>query len=366
MDGVTALIAGLLTALHRSVAPDVCPGGWPWAVSLLGVLVGLLPAVGALLVAMLRKAVGNSASVMCAAIGFVFAGLAPLIVFTVTGPHLRRPRRRAPPYPGSTGRACASDACFAVLGSQADYLGRGTVGQSFMGTSPLRLGVGLVALGLVPVIVATFTFVQARIALRRGPRWPAVFFWLSTLGRGRADHGGARAHRRPPVARRRVSARCSACCCRWRSGRRRGRWSAASRRSPGAEGGAGRTRRHRPCARPPAARTPPGSHPSPRRRPRAATGPLVAAASRARRAARGSGRSAGWAPAGSAGCGSPRTTSSGTSSRSRRRTRPTRRPRSASSARPVRWPPCGTRTACGSTTWCPRAATPACPTWTAW
>ena len=47
MDGVTAVIAGLLTALHRSVAPDVCPGGWPWAVSLLGVFVGLLPAVGA-------------------------------------------------------------------------------------------------------------------------------------------------------------------------------------------------------------------------------------------------------------------------------------------------------------------------------
>ena len=85
MDGVTALIAGLLTALHRSVAPDVCPGGWPWAVSLLGVLVGLLPGVGALLVAMLRKAVGNSASVVCAAIGFVSAGLAPLIVFAVTG-----------------------------------------------------------------------------------------------------------------------------------------------------------------------------------------------------------------------------------------------------------------------------------------
>ena len=55
MDGVTALIAGLLTALHRSVAPDVCPGGWPWAVSLLGVLVGLLPAVGALIARRLAR-----------------------------------------------------------------------------------------------------------------------------------------------------------------------------------------------------------------------------------------------------------------------------------------------------------------------
>jgi predicted Ser/Thr protein kinase len=180
VDGVTALIAGLLTALHRSVAPDVCPGGWPWAVSLLGVLVGLLPAVGALLVAMLRKAVGNSASVVCAAVGFVSAGLAPLIVFTVAG-RIFAAAAAGSAVPGLARAGLRSDACFAALGSQADYLGRGTVGQSFMGTSPLRLGVGLVALGLVPVVVATFTFVQARIALRRGPRWPAVFFWLSTL-----------------------------------------------------------------------------------------------------------------------------------------------------------------------------------------
>ena len=159
MDGVTALIAGLLTALHRSVAPDVCPGGWPWAVSLLGVFVGLLPGVGALLVAMLRKAVGNSASVVCAAIGFVFAGLVPLIVFAVTG-RIFAAAAAGRTVPGLGRAGLRDDACFAVLGSQVDYLGRGTVGQSFMGTSPLRLGVGLVALGLVPVIVATFTFVQ--------------------------------------------------------------------------------------------------------------------------------------------------------------------------------------------------------------
>jgi len=181
VDGVTAVIAGLLTALHRSVAPDVCPGGWPWAVSLLGVFVGLLPAVGALLVALLRKVVGNSASVVCAAIGVVFAGLAPLLVFTATG-RIFTAAAAGNAVPGLARTGLRAEACFAVLGSQAEYLGRGTVGQSFMGTSPLRLGVGLVGLGLVPVIVATLTFVQARIALRRGPRWPAAFFWLSTLG----------------------------------------------------------------------------------------------------------------------------------------------------------------------------------------
>jgi eukaryotic-like serine/threonine-protein kinase len=180
VDGVTAVVAGVLTALHRSVAPDVCPGGWPWAVSLLGVLVGLLPAVGALLVAMLRKTAGNSALVVCAAIGIVFAGLAPLLVFTTTG-RIFTAAAAGTTVPGLSRAGLRSDACFEVLGSQAQYLGRGTVGQSFMGTSPFRLGVGLVGLGLIPVIVATFTFFQARIALRRGPRWPAMFFWLSTL-----------------------------------------------------------------------------------------------------------------------------------------------------------------------------------------
>jgi hypothetical protein len=180
VDGVTALVAGLLTTLHRSVAPDVCPGGWPWAVSMLGVLVGLLPAVGAMLIALLRKATGNTGSAVFAAIGFVFAGLLPLVVFAITGRIFAAAATGNPPT--GLGRAgLRADACFAVLGTQADYLGRGTVAATFAGTSPLRLGVGLVALGLVPVVVATFTYVQARIALRRGPRWPATFFWLPTL-----------------------------------------------------------------------------------------------------------------------------------------------------------------------------------------
>src|SRR4029079_7346930 len=127
-----------------------------------------------------RRRVGKAASVVCAGSGFVFAGLAPLIVFAVTG-RIFAAAAAGRTVPGLGRAGLRDDACFAVLGSQVDYLGRGTVGQSSMGTSPLRLGVGLVALGLVPVIVATFTFVQARIALRRGPRWPAVFSWLSTL-----------------------------------------------------------------------------------------------------------------------------------------------------------------------------------------
>ncbi|HEY0811830.1 MAG TPA: serine/threonine-protein kinase [Pseudonocardia sp.] len=180
MDGVSALVAGLLTALHRSVAPDFCPGGWPWAVSMLGVVVGLLPGVGAMLIALLRKTSGNSRTLISAAIGFVSAGLLPLILFATTG-RIFAAVAGGTVVPGLGRTGLRAAACYGVVGSQADYLGRGTVAAAFAGTSPVRLGVGLVGLGLVPVVVATFTYVQARIALRRGPRWPAVFFWLPTL-----------------------------------------------------------------------------------------------------------------------------------------------------------------------------------------
>ena len=114
MDGVTALVAGLLTALHRATAPDVCPGGWPWAVSQLGLLVGLLPGVGALLVALLRKVTGNSATVISAAIGFVFAGLLPLIVFSTAG-RIFSAASAGTAVPGLGRAGLRADACFSSL-----------------------------------------------------------------------------------------------------------------------------------------------------------------------------------------------------------------------------------------------------------
>ena len=72
---------------------------------------------------------------VCAAIGFVFAGLAPLMVFTATG-RIFTAAAAGNAVPGLARTGLRSEACFAVLGSQADYLGRGTVGQSFMGTQP--------------------------------------------------------------------------------------------------------------------------------------------------------------------------------------------------------------------------------------
>ena len=59
MDGLTGLLAQLIAGLRGLVPPDVCPGGWPWAVSLLGIAVGLLPTAGLVVVAGLRKRIGS-------------------------------------------------------------------------------------------------------------------------------------------------------------------------------------------------------------------------------------------------------------------------------------------------------------------
>ena len=52
MDGLTALFASLVVSLRAAVNLDACPGDWSWAVSALGVFVGLLPTVGLVAVAM--------------------------------------------------------------------------------------------------------------------------------------------------------------------------------------------------------------------------------------------------------------------------------------------------------------------------
>lgn len=185
MEGVTALLAGLLLALHRSVAPDICPGSWPWAVTALGIGAGLMPTVGALIVALLRKRIGSRygavESFVLAGSGVVTAGLLPLLVFTATGQIFTAAVTGGFSGLGRTGiRQLGADACF-VLGTQGDYLGTGSVADAFTpGGDPVRFVLALFLLGLAPIIVTVFVLIQARLALRRGPAWPSKFFWVPT------------------------------------------------------------------------------------------------------------------------------------------------------------------------------------------
>jgi hypothetical protein len=185
VDALTALVAGLVASLRSALAADVCPGGWPWAVSVLGIGVGMLPTAGAVTVAVLRKRIGSrygaGESVLLALVGLVSAGLLPLAAFAATG-RVFRAAAAGRDVDGLTSDQLAdlgTEACF--VGSQSAYLGGYTVAEAFDPADPLRFGLALVLLVGFPLVAAMFVAAQARLALRRGPRWPAKFFWMPLL-----------------------------------------------------------------------------------------------------------------------------------------------------------------------------------------
>ena len=185
MEALTALVAALLGRLHGVTADAVCPGGWPWAVSLLGVAVGLVPAAGAAAVALWRRRIGSrygpAESVVLAGRGCWPAGSCRC--------WCSWPRAGCSPaaagsgrVPGLTARQLRDlDSAVCLVGAQSSYLGRGSVAAAFTAAGPVRAGLAVLALAGLPAVVALFTAASARLALRRGPRWPARFFWLPVL-----------------------------------------------------------------------------------------------------------------------------------------------------------------------------------------
>ncbi|CAA9443338.1 MAG: hypothetical protein AVDCRST_MAG66-4166, partial [uncultured Pseudonocardia sp.] len=183
------LVAGLLSALH-AVAPEVFPGSWGWALTLLGVLVGLVPAAGAVLVAVLRRVTGSSggAALLIVAIGVLTAGLVPLLAFIGAGQVMVR----APGVEVSgldaadleslaqpVGVPVVADYLGPLFDSQARYLSSGSVAGSFTFTEQTLFGVLPALLVGLPLFAVLFVLVQARTALRRGPRGLGRAFWLS-------------------------------------------------------------------------------------------------------------------------------------------------------------------------------------------
>lgn len=186
MDGLTALVAGLIAGLRSLVDTDFCPGGWPWAVTALGVGVGLLPTVGAVLVAVLRRRIGSrygaGASALLIGTGLLTAGLLPLLAFTATGRVFSAAAagRDVTGLSGGDLDSLGETVCSAV-GPQAEYLGGYAVAAAFDTSTPVRYGFALALLVGLPLFATMLVAAQARLALRRGPRWPARFFWLPVL-----------------------------------------------------------------------------------------------------------------------------------------------------------------------------------------
>jgi predicted Ser/Thr protein kinase len=188
--------SSLISLAHDLFQPNFCPGEWVWATVMAGFLVGLLPALGAVLIALVRKGTGNTYNpvtlTVFGLIGGVFAFLLPWLYtmgtsetfLTVYGNGQVDVRRNA-----GTGLTIP----------EADSMGRGVCGwvdrqDYFLGGRPtvyevlfhpfesgpmvlLRYAMLLV----VPGIALLFVWLQARLAFRRGSKWPGRFFWVPFL-----------------------------------------------------------------------------------------------------------------------------------------------------------------------------------------
>ena len=185
MDALTAEVARLLARLYGLTADAVCPGGWPWAVTLLGVGVGLLPVVGAAVVALWRRRIGSrytpGRAVGLGAVGVLSAGVAPLLVFGAAG-RVFGAAAAGGPVAGLTARQLRSmSAAVCVVGPQGRYLGGSSVATALTADAPLRFGLAVLGLIGMPLVAALFVMLVARLAVRRGPTWPVRLFWLPLL-----------------------------------------------------------------------------------------------------------------------------------------------------------------------------------------
>jgi predicted Ser/Thr protein kinase len=187
VGGLAQVIGSMLSWLHQYPI-TVCPGGWPWTVTLAGGLFGLSPVFGAVLVALVRKATGNNYSppalVAFGLFGIVFGFLVPWLgsTFVSNVVHAAVVDGNAPGLTTSDvadfrERACVADA----LGTQGHYLARGhTVFEALMRSSggTFAFVVYVVVLVGLPVLCLLAVLVQQRVALRRGPHWPGRLMWL--------------------------------------------------------------------------------------------------------------------------------------------------------------------------------------------
>ena len=182
MGGLARLIGSLLSWLH-TLTPDVCPGGWPWAVTLAGMVLAISPVFGAVFVALARKGIGNHyptpVVVTFGLVGLTFGFVLPwLFVTNLAGVLSGR-------YPVNTfdPTSLAQHVCVLdQLGSQGAYLtGGNTVYEVLMSPmeNMLRFGIYFVFVGVVPALSLLAVILQQRIAFRRGPRWPGRLMWLS-------------------------------------------------------------------------------------------------------------------------------------------------------------------------------------------
>ncbi|MBC6450261.1 serine/threonine-protein kinase [Actinokineospora xionganensis] len=177
------LAASLLSFAHSLFGPGLCPGDWVWATSTAGALIALLPVIGSVTVALVRKVTGNLYNAVTygvfGAIGAFFAFLMPWLLFNGVSGVFRGVFTKDPAI--SLAGSGTMDNSFCWVGAQDLYLGGGAnvyevIFHKFESTPVFLLR--LVFLVVVPAICLLFVILQARAATRRGPRWVSRLVWV--------------------------------------------------------------------------------------------------------------------------------------------------------------------------------------------
>ncbi|HEX2132468.1 MAG TPA: serine/threonine protein kinase, partial [Actinophytocola sp.] len=184
MNFLVNLGSSLLSFAHRIFSPDFCPGDWVWATIAAGAIIGSLPVVGMLLVALVRKGTGNTyngatISVIAAAGGF-FVFLMPwLFIMGVSEVFHSVALGNPSGLTGAQEQTVRQGVCWIEEG-EAEFLGaRSNVYEVLVtpseGTPTLLLRITMLV--AVPALILLFVWLQARSAMRRGPKWPARLLW---------------------------------------------------------------------------------------------------------------------------------------------------------------------------------------------
>ncbi|MGH3438023.1 MAG: serine/threonine-protein kinase [Sciscionella sp.] len=184
VGGVVGLIGTLLAALHRGLPTPLCHGDWLLTTSLAGAVLALLPVIGALLVAFIRKVIGNryglASGTLLGLTGVAFCLVLPWLAFRgVTEVYSRLSVGAS--LNGIPSGALSTRSCF--VGDQASYLTQSpTVRAAVFGSgSRLAHGFYLALLVALPLVGLLFVWLQAKAATRKGPAWPRRLLWVPYL-----------------------------------------------------------------------------------------------------------------------------------------------------------------------------------------
>nr|WP_246381820.1 serine/threonine-protein kinase [Prauserella isguenensis] len=175
----------MLSLAYRIFQPGFCPGDWVWATSMAGLLMGLWPVFGALVIAIVRKFTGNRYTgaplIAIGAIAVVTVLVMPWLLATGISGIYRDV------FAGGTGGLTQTDVAnmsreYCFVGPQTEYLGGGqNIYETLFYPSGDSLAYGYYLGGLVglPILTLLAVMLLGRVALRRGPKWPGRFVWGS-------------------------------------------------------------------------------------------------------------------------------------------------------------------------------------------